>query len=299
VRVLVVRAGALGDILLLRTTIAGLHAAGHEAALLAPTGPASALLGPGPSEVREVLSWDDSGLARWIADPDASVPFRDVLPSFGAALAYTRSAELVTRLLTIVPRVVARDPEPRGAAGHASLWLAEAGRDVGAVAVPVPPDLVPTEAERAAARPILARLPPRFLAIHPGSGSPAKNWAASRFAELVRALSPGRPWLLAVGPADEAAAAALGASPDAVVARSLPPRVLGSVLREAGAYVGNDSGVSHLAAAFGAPVLALFGPTDPAHWAPVGSRVHVLRAPDLSLESLSIDAVVARARGLR
>jgi ADP-heptose:LPS heptosyltransferase len=300
VRVLLVRAGALGDIVLLRGVIASLHAAGHESVLLAPPGPGSAVVGPGPSEVREVLSWDDPALARWLGDPSAPVPFGNVLPSFGAAIAFTRSTELVTHLVALIPRVVARDPVPRHETGHASLWLAEAARDLGAVAVPRPPDLVPTEAERVAARTILARLPPRFLAIHPGSGSPAKNWPTDRFAAVARALSPGRPWLLVIGPPEEAAAAALGASgPDVVVARSLPPRVLGAVLREAGVYVGNDSGVSHLAAAFGAPVLALFGPTDPAVWAPLGSRVQALRSPDHSLEGLSVDAVVARARGMR
>jgi ADP-heptose:LPS heptosyltransferase len=299
VRVLLVRAGALGDVVLLRSAIASLHAAGHESALLAPSGPGSAVLGPGPSEVREVLSWDDPDLARWLGDADSPLPFGDALRSFGAAVAFTRSADVVTRLLTIVPRIVSRDPEPRAAAGHASLWLAEAARDLGAVAVPRPADLVPTEAERAAARPIVDRLPPRFLAIHPGSGSAAKNWPATRFAEAARVLSPGRPWLLVLGPADDAAAAALGDVPDVVTARSLPPRVLGAVLREAGVYLGNDSGVSHLAAAFGTPVLALFGPTDPAVWAPLGNRVQVLRSPDLSLEGLSVEVVVARARAMR
>jgi heptosyltransferase III len=57
--------------------------------------------------------------------------------------------------------------------------------------------------------------------------------------------------------------------------------------------------VSHLAAGFGAPVLALFGPTDPATWAPVGRRVQVLRAPEQSLDELTVDEVVARARLIR
>jgi heptosyltransferase-3 len=300
VRILLVRAGALGDVILLRGAIASLHAAGHESVLLAPPGPGSAVVGPGPSEVREVLSWDDPGFARWLADAAAPVPFGGALSSFEAALAFTRSTDVVARLLDVIPRVVSRDPAPRPLAGHASLWLTEATRDVGAVSVPLPPDLVATDAERASARPILAQLPPRFLALHPGSGSPGKNWPAERFARVARALSPGRPWLLVVGPADEDAAAALGASsPEPVVARSLPPRVLGSVLREAGVYVGNDSGVSHLAAAFGAPVLALFGPSDPAVWAPLGRRVEVLRARDQSLAGLSVDEVVNRARAMR
>jgi ADP-heptose:LPS heptosyltransferase len=67
--------------------------------------------------------------------------------------------------------------------------------------------------------------------------------------------------------------------------------VLGAVLARAGVYVGNDSGVSHLAAAWGARVLALFGPTDPAQWAPVGPRVRVLRAKDTKMESLPLEEV--------
>jgi heptosyltransferase-2 len=297
VRVLLVRAGALGDLLLLRRAIASLHAAGHEVGLLAPLGPGSALRGPGASEVRELFSWDDPELARWLADANATPSIAASLGTFEAALAYTRSTDVVARLRSVVPRVIARDPEPRQ--GHAAEWLADAARELGAVAVPATPDMSPTEPERAAARPMLARLPPRFLAVHPGSGSPEKNWPEDRFRALARALSPSRPWLLVIGPADESAVAALGPGPDVVVARSLPLRVLGAVLREAGCYVGHDSGVSHLAAAFGAPVLALFGPTDPATWGPVGRRVQVMRAPDQLLDDLAVDEVVARARALR
>ena len=56
-------------------------------------------------------------------------------------------------------------------------------------------------------------------------------------------------------------------------------RTLGAALSRAGLFLGNDSGASHLAAASGAPTLALFGPTDPALWAPVGPSVATLRAP--------------------
>ena len=43
-------------------------------------------------------------------------------------------------------------------------------------------------------------------------------------------------------------------------------------------FVGNDSGITHLAAAVGTPVLAIFGPTDPAIWAPRGNHVRVVKA---------------------
>ncbi|MBM4300198.1 MAG: glycosyltransferase family 9 protein [Deltaproteobacteria bacterium] len=52
------------------------------------------------------------------------------------------------------------------------------------------------------------------------------------------------------------------------------------VLSRCRLYIGNDSGLTHLAAAVGRPdVLALFGPTDPRVWAPLGPRVSILRAP--------------------
>ena len=134
-----------------------------------------------------------------------------------------------------------------------------------------------------------------FLAIHPGSGSPAKNWPAERFAEAARRLSGGRPWLLLRGPAEEESAA----WPGAVVAREWPLRPLGAALSRAGLVLGNDSGVAHLAAASGAPTLTLFGPTDPALWAPVGRSVATVRAPGGALRALDVDAVVAAALAVR
>ena len=107
-----------------------------------------------------------------------------------------------------------------------------------------------------------------------------------------------RPFVLVEGPADAEAAAPAARLPSVVHARELPPRVLGAVLARAGVYVGNDSGISHLAAAWGAPVVALFGPTDPAQWAPIGPRVTVLRAGDGRMESLELNDVARAARAM-
>ncbi|MCG6922248.1 MAG: glycosyltransferase family 9 protein, partial [Acidobacteria bacterium] len=144
-----------------------------------------------------------------------------------------------------------------------------------------------------AAQEAAASLPPGFLAIHPGSGSPAKNWPTDRFVALVHAHAGKRPWLLVVGPADEDAAAPLCVLPGCVPVRDMPIRVLGALLGRAGLYVGNDSGVSHLAAAAGAPTLALFGPTDPAVWAPLGPGVETVRSPNMKMEGLDLAAVSA------
>jgi ADP-heptose:LPS heptosyltransferase len=80
----------------------------------------------------------------------------------------------------------------------------------------------------------------------------------------------------------------------AVLARGLTPRVLGATLARAAAYVGNDSGVTHLAAAWGAPTVALFGPTDPAVWSPVGPRVTIVRGPNARMDGIAVDVVAAR-----
>ena len=165
---------------------------------------------------------------------------------------------------------------------------------------PEPPILTFAKGEHESASSILARLPARFLAVHPGAGSPTKAWPAERFAALVQRHAAGHRWLLVAGPGDVAAAAPLLSLPGAVVARGIPLRSLGALLSQAGVFVGNDSGVGHLAAAAGAPTLALFGPTDPATWSPVGPHVETLSSPDHTMDRLTLPAVSAAvARSLR
>jgi heptosyltransferase III len=120
-----------------------------------------------------------------------------------------------------------------------------------------------------------------FVAVHPGSGSLAKNWPAEHAAAVIRGISamPERSCLVVAGPADGAMLDRLvpPLDPPTPIARDLPLAVLGALLERADAYLGNDSGPTHLAAMLGVPTLALFGPTDPARWAPRGRRVRVLR----------------------
>jgi ADP-heptose:LPS heptosyltransferase len=96
--------------------------------------------------------------------------------------------------------------------------------------------------------------------------------------------------MLVLGPADDSCEA-LAHERGAVVVREPSIGELGALLSRAGLFVGNDSGVSHLAAAYGAPTVALFGPTDPTVWSPVGPRVRTLRAPDQRMESMRIEEV--------
>ncbi len=121
--------------------------------------------------------------------------------------------------------------------------------------------------------------------IHPGSGSAQKNWPADRFIELSRTLGPR--WV-SRGLDSRTGG---GTSPPEASAFEILDRpalgVLGATLAAARLYIGNDSGVSHLAAAVGAPTLALFGPTSDAVWRPDGPRVQTVRAPGRALAEIS------------
>jgi ADP-heptose:LPS heptosyltransferase len=297
VDVLLVRAGALGDVLLLRRAVAALRDAGHRVRLLAPSGPGRALVGAGPSEVASLTPLDGPEMARLMAGEPASAPLADGLRA-DAVLALTESADLRTRLRPFASRVFSRSPHPTPGS-HASIWLAAPARGLGGDPTSEPATLVFSPEERQAAQAAAPSLSPGFLAIHPGSGSATKNWPANRFAALVDAHARGRPWLLVIGPADDEAAAPLRRRPGVVPVRDVPIRVLGGLLAHAGLYVGNDSGVSHLAAAAGAPTLTLFGPTDPKVWAPVGPLVETIRSPDTRMEGLDLAVVQAAAARLR
>ena len=71
---------------------------------------------------------------------------------------------------------------------------------------------------------------------------------------------------------------------------------MGALLSRARLSIGNDSGVAHLAASYGAPCLVLFGATDPDQWRPIGTCVHAVRAA--TLESLDLEQVLTKARSL-
>ncbi len=83
---------------------------------------------------------------------------------------------------------------------------------------------------------------------------------------------------------------------DFAVLESPPLEMLAGLLADCSVYVGNDSGVSHLAAGVGAPCLALFGPTSPRHFAPLGPRVKVIAAPNMG--EIVVNRVVRAARGM-
>ncbi len=127
------------------------------------------------------------------------------------------------------------------------------------------------------------------ITIHPGSGSPKKNWPRDRWLALIAELPA--PITIILGEA-ELALAPWPSLPNVNVMRQPSLEPLALHLASCRLFLGHDSGISHLAAACGAPCVVLFGPTDPAMWAPPGPNVKVIkRGPDL--ESVSVSDVLA------
>lgn len=106
----------------------------------------------------------------------------------------------------------------------------------------------------------------------PGAGHRDKQWPLERFAGLAKGLrAAGQTVAWVLGPVEEERGMAL---PEGEVARRPQDLdALAALLRSAKLVVGNDSGPIHLAAMHGASTLALFGPTDPALWRPLGGEV--------------------------
>jgi ADP-heptose:LPS heptosyltransferase len=115
-----------------------------------------------------------------------------------------------------------------------------------------------------------------IIAIHPGAGSRKKVWPSHRFASLGRMLKQrGKKLFVIQGPADDKEVTEVLQGLNGVphlVASELPLIKLGALLSQCILYIGNDSGISHLAAALGVPTVAIFGPTDPHIWSPRGER---------------------------
>lgn len=124
------------------------------------------------------------------------------------------------------------------------------------------------------------------VAVHPGASGARKRWPARHFAEVARSLSrdPSCRLLLLEGPLDNEAVKEVrhGLAEDSVrreTARIENLSRLAAVLSRCQLYIGNDSGITHLAAALGVRTIALFVDTDPRVWAPRGPRVQLLRRP--------------------
>jgi heptosyltransferase-3 len=144
------------------------------------------------------------------------------------------------------------------------------------------------------------------LVMHAGSGSSRKNWQG--FDEVARYWRQHYPDAIVLlhGPAENAAS--MPVSPEVVPVAGLSLPQVAALLQRSSLYLGNDSGISHLAAFVRARGLALFGPSDPTVWAPRDGALQILHAPEpcqhcgpnaLCLHRLPPDRVIRALEALR
>jgi ADP-heptose:LPS heptosyltransferase len=133
----------------------------------------------------------------------------------------------------------------------------------------------------------------RYAVLHPFASAPDKQWPADRFCEVARYLQLWNisPVFLA-GPGDDASSF----SKHQVFQGSLSDAK--NLLSKAVAFVGNDSGPAHLAAAFGVPSVVLFSTSNPAIWGPWRTESQVVIAPE-GIQNVSVSRVIAALERLR
>jgi len=145
------------------------------------------------------------------------------------------------------------------------------------------PRVFPNDVDRALASRFLAAVGgKRIVALHPGSGSERKNWPVEKFAAIARWLVDelAVQLLLVQGEADEAVVARLTELIEFPIFHrvwGLKLVELAAVLERCTLFVGNDSGITHMAAAVSTPTIALFGPASLPIWEPRGEHVSIVR----------------------
>lgn len=248
-----------------------------------------------------VRSLDSAPFARFFA-ARAELPrdLADYFAGFDLIVSYLYDPDLIfeTNVRACSPAAFLPGPAKLDETEHAALQLARPIQSLGLPLQNHAARIFPNDDDRAAVRELRSR-----VVLHPGSGSETKNWPIKNWIELGRALlAAGREMTVVAGEADAARTAILRsawAGKAVRFAEYLPLPHLAALL-EGTTFVGHDSGVSHIAAAVNAHCILLFGPTNPAVWAPIGDNVTVSRAPKGEMSSLEAGEVYELMRiGIR
>ncbi|HEX4993632.1 MAG TPA: glycosyltransferase family 9 protein [Methylomirabilota bacterium] len=287
---LVIHPGALGDVLQAVPALRGLRAAAPAAPITFVGQPRLARLLVDLGAAQHARTFDGFGLEALFVDAptppalaEAVSRVKNVVSWFGS-----RDETYRRRLRALAPRALVAPPVPdddtpvwRHLLGTLAGWdLAIPERVEPLRAPPLPASDAAADAGR-----------PR-LVVHPGSGGDWKRWPAERFAEVIRALRRRRAFEVLVhqGPADAEPAQRLLTLLEGDAAVLLQPELtrLAAVLGAARAYLGGDSGVSHLAAAVGTPSVVLFPSATYRRWTPWSPTA-------IPVEIQGMDGDVARA----
>ena len=285
-RLLIWHQGALGDLLLAGPALAALSRHYAGARITALGHPERWGLYARSLPLDKV--WD-SGEARWghlFSDGDVPPPIMERLARFQLALVFSPHSQTIlqARLHQAgIPAVHWLPSFPETGVEAVATLQARQLAGLGLHYAPSPFKLEVEQYPEEEPPELTGRGP--WLAVAPGSGQPRKNWPIAHYYEVSRALGweYGLKVVWLAGPGEGEMLPYLGALAKAQGQLLLAHRPLARVARvlsRCRLYIGNDSGLTHLAAAVEEPdVLALFGPTDPRVWAPLGPRVRTLTGP--------------------
>lgn len=187
--------------------------------------------------------------------------------------------------------------------------LAEA---VASTHLPTVPAEFPFDSSAEASVRALSDLSNQLVIVNPGAGWGAKQWPPDRYGDVVRAIAQdGYTVLINTGPGEEALANKVrNASQNNAQVITCSISELITITRRARLFIGGDTGPLHLAAAFHVPVVAIYGPTDPARNGPYDTKSLVIRspesrtslshtsAPDTGLQQITAEEVISAARTL-
>ena len=285
--ILIITATRIGDAVLSSGVIKALHDRYPKARFTIVAGPVAApLFADGPNLDRVIASSKQKNGGHWFAlwRAVSGQSWDMVIDGRGSAISYFLMAK--QRLVHRKSRRIEHK-------------VVEAARLLGLADHPPAPFLFTSEQTEAKALALLGPDGDPWLAMGPAANWMGKAWPSERFAEVAQALlssygpMPDGRLLILGGPGDEAACQALR--------EALPPErwldltgkadllTVYAVLKRVRLFVGNDSGLMHLAAAAGAPTLGLFGPSDDRLYAPWGPLGQILRGPRSLDEIRAID----------
>lgn len=296
-KILVIRGGAIGDFILTLPAIAALRQQFPDAQLEVLGYPHIAQLALAGSLVDRVQPIEARALAGFFArNGELSEDLRDYFSEFNIVVSYLFDPDEVFQtnvLRCLRGQFIAGPHRPDESQRiHATeVYLKPLERLAIFAADPIPRLTVHA-----------AHHKQRTLALHPGSGSELKNWPNSKWVQLLPQLIESTPLnLLIVGGEAEAQRldqlAKLVPADRGAIARNLPLPELAGRLQSCRAFVGHDSGITHLAAAVGVPTTVLWPHTNEAIWRPQGDHVKVLRNKN-GLQQLTVEAVLDELRRL-
>jgi heptosyltransferase-2 len=303
-RILVIRGGAIGDFVLTLPAIKLLRDNFPHARLEILGYKHIISLAENRFYAQAVRSIEYGALASFFArDANLSSELTDYFHSFDLVVSYLFDPDQifeqnlrrcgVEKFLACSPKFTAHE--------HAARQLARPLEGIGLVLTDAAAQLYPAAVDRAFARAFLPSDAP-MVAIHPGSGSETKNWPLEKWLQISEWLleSGGAAALLIIGGEADAKQLAIlrTALPktQARFAENLPLPHLAAVLEKCSLFLGHDSGASHIAAAVGAKCVLLFGPSDPAVWAPSNPEVRVVKASSGKTADLSLEEVTRALR---